>query len=290
MNTDSNTLPHFRPFPVVTGDADARPGQYGQSAYKNQQKEQKEVIERLGQMAGIDPHTISSTANPGLSFVRYTPKDTVVDKKLTHNGRANLLGYADAFLKTHDTNHDGLLTSKDIHDTLAKEQSHTLESVDFMLEHPKLSEDKRQELEKARNELLQDIEENARRWVSTMDLSDKQGNSDHKITREELAAHFYTQDTVVASLKRAKNSAKTEAAESSAGISPKRLQFFATVGIGVAHGLQKLVGRPGLSSDGVIAPSEWFVAQGWGKLLPKSYKQAAQTNFQKLGFGEHTAI
>jgi len=259
------------------------PGEYGRVAYRGLHQAEQDTLQRLNEQGDL-----STVLNFVGTSVRYTPDNTVKNGHLTDDGKENLLGFADEFIETYDKNADHALGHSDFYEKNESMAKWELEKLDYELEHPKLSDERRKQLEETKKNLFQFLDDTSARVVEFMDLPNSKGETDGLVSRDEAAAYFLTQDGTLEALKRNNKALKKEYQEKYPEQSWGWFQFKAGAGIALAQVVSRLTGKEApFKLDGRISGPERIVSDIWFTLLPNSSREAIIQNYKEQDLAQY---
>jgi hypothetical protein len=260
---------------IIQGSGE--PGEYGRAAYRGLHQAEQDTARALHEQKSLRPlFDLLGTA------VRYTPDETVKGKRLTEDGQKNLLGFANEFIETHDNNKDGALSYSDIYDKNEQMTKWRLEQIEYDLAHPQLSDEDRAKLEAQKKNLFKFLDKITEQTVKFMDLPDEKGEKDGLITRDEVAAHFLTQDNTLGALKKNYGDLKKEFQEKYPNRSWGWFQLKTGVGIALAQVISRLTGKEApFKMDGRLSGPERFVSDIWSMVLPETAKKAVMQTYKE---------
>lgn len=258
---------------VIQGNPDSPAGEYGRTAYQNA----KTVKDQLSE--GKNPLASYQLITTG---VRYTPGDTLKNRRLNEDGIKNLVAYADEYIQTHDKNKDGVLTHSDFYEQAEVLYKPNLDQIDYELRHPDLDKETRVHLEAEKQRIFQALDKAAENSVTFHDIPDSNGKLDGQVTRAEAAAYFATQDSLLENIQKNKNSILAEYEQKAPNASALWFQIQAGVVIGLAQVINKVTGHEAaFKTDGHMSGPERLLSTIWARLLPESHKKALIQAYQQ---------
>lgn len=253
------------------------PGEYGRTAYRGMYEAEQDTLQNLHEQRNLRP-----LLDLLRTSVRYTPADTVQKGRMTEDGKANLLGFADEFIETHDVNKDGALSHSDFYEKNERLAKRELDRIEYDLEHPKLSDENRVKLQEHKSDLFKFLDKASEHSVNIMDLPDADGKMDGLVTRDEVAAFFLTQDNALDALKRSRRDLKKEFNEKYPERSWEWFQLKAGTGIALSQIVSRLTGKEApFKMDGRLSGPERFVSDIWSMMLPESNKKAVVQTYKE---------